>query len=508
MSQNPRVDMMDRIMFGKKVNKEIERLSSEIKNMYLVGGIIRDSYLFGKQKTNDIDLTTDLSIEALKERIKSNFYQPNDAFTICINAGDSVIEMTPFKGKTLLEDLNSRDLTINALAIPIVNGKLDYDNVYDAFGGLQDLQFKVLRTTQESNFTDDPLRILRLFRFQSKLGFHIENLTWRYAVKNLHLIEKVAKERIKKEFDGILMGQYVEMALRNMLNAGVLEQLFEEVKPMSDFLHCDRHHFSESIIEHTIRVVQGTPLERRLRLAAFFHDFAKPVVYDAKKGNHYIGHEKKSAEIAEKILFENRYKKQVIQDVKTLIQFHDVPLEAKSKFNEIFFYHGEALFQSLIQLMIADKKATFANSSPFEESLLAKAEKTIGYKDIFKAMAKTIRGQFLLDIGMQPNPLFSRIIHRLQNKFLKNPETFNDKTLLSTAEKLLHFKDNYGQFYYKKERYQRFKEIYKDGVVYGNLVGNYEFEFQSELFKYHYLSNEAFKELDRGNSYIFYHLPK
>ena len=495
---------MEKISFGKRVNKQLEHLSAKIKNLYLVGGIVRDFYLFGKHKTDDIDLTTDLSVEALKERIQSNYFQPNDAYTLCINAGDSVIEITPFKGKTIAEDLKSRDLTINALAIPIIDGKLDYDNVYDEFGGLQDLKFKVLRTTRESNFLDDPLRILRLFRFQSKLGFHIENLTWRYAVNNRHLIKTVAKERIKKEFDGILMGKYVQMALRNMLNAGVLEQLFEGVKPMSDFLHCDKHHFCESIIEHTIRVVQGTPVERRLRLAAFFHDFAKPVVYDPQKGTHYIGHEKKSAEMAEQILFENRYEKEVIQDVKTLIQYHDVPLEAKSKLNEIFFYHGETLFHSLIQLMLADKKATFANSNNFEEVLLAKAEKTVGYKDIFKAMSRKIRGQFLLDIGMQPNPLFSQIIERLQAKFLKDPDSFNDKALLSTAEKLLHFKDNYGQFYYKKERYQRLKEFYKDGIIYGILKEEPIISFTSELFEYRYISQKDFEKIDKNGFFIYF----
>jgi len=256
-------------------------------------------------------------------------------------------------------------------------------------------------------------------------------------------------------------------------------------------------------MEHTIRVVQGTPAERRLRLAAFFHDFAKPVVYDPQKGHHYIGHEKKSAEMAESILFKNRYEKDVIQEVKILIQYYDVPVEAKSKFNEIFFYHGETLFQSLIQLMLADKKATFANLNAFEKVLLAKAEKTIGYKDIFKAMSRKIRGQFLLDIGMQPSPLFSRIIERLQAKFLKDPVSFNDKALLSTAEKLLHFKDNYGQFCYKKEPYQRVKEFFKDGVIYGILEGEPIISFTSELFEYRYISYKDFEKIDKNGFFIY-----
>ncbi len=496
--------IMDKIQFGQKAQKQIEHLSRDIENLYLVGGIVRDFYLFGKCNTDDIDLTTDLPVEAIRDRVKKKFFQSNEQFTVCINAGDCVIEITPFKGQDLSEDLESRDLTINAIAIPIVNGTLDYDNVFDEFGGFRDIQFKVLRTTREQNFIDDPLRILRLFRFQSKLGFDIENLTWRYAVKNSHLVKTVAKERIKKEFDGILMGKYVHMALRNMLNAGVLEQLFADVKPMMDFLHCDRHHFNESIIEHTIRVVQKTPVDRTLRLAAFFHDFGKPVVFDVQKGNHYIGHEKKSVEMADKILFENRYEKQTILDVKTLIEYHDVSLESKSKFNSIYFYHGEKLFKALIQLMWADKKATFADFENFEEALHAKAEKTMGYKEVFKDMAEKIRGQFLLEIGMSPNPLFSRIIEHLQKKFLKKPETFNDEALHRVAREILHFKDNYGQLYYKKQLYKRLKELCKDGIIYGVLEGDHEIAFQSELFEYRYLSNKAFQELEKMGSYIFY----
>ena len=492
------------IKFGQKAQNKIESLSREIEHLYLVGGIPRDFYLFGKHKTDDIDLTTDLPVQAIRDRVKSNFFQSNEQFTVCINAGDSVIEITPFKGKDLYEDLENRDLTINAIAIPIVNGTLDYNNVYDEFGGFRDIQYKVLRTTREQNFIDDPLRILRLFRFQSTLGFDIENLTWRYAAKNSHLVKTVAKERIKKEFDGILKGQYVQMTLRNMLHAGVLEQLFEDVKPMMDFLHSDKHHFHESIIEHTIRVVQGTPNDRTLRLAAFFHDFGKPAVFDAQKGNHYIGHEKKSAEMTEKILVENRYEKQTILDVTTLIDYHDISLDSKSKFNEIYFYHGEDLFKKLIQLMLADKKATFADFEPFEKALLEKAEKTLGYKQTFQAMTEKIRGQFLLEIGMKPNPLFSRIIEHLQKKFLKKPETFNDEQLLKAAQEILHFKGDYSQLYYKKEHYQRVKEVYKDGIIYGVVDGETQINFQSQLFEYRYLTFEAFEKLDKNDFYPFY----
>ena len=495
---------MKQIQFGQKAQNKIESLSQNIEHLYLVGGIPRDFYLFGKHKTDDIDLTTDLPVEAIRDRVPSNYFQSNEAFTVCINAGDSVIEITPFKGKDLNEDLESRDLTINAIAIPIVNGELDYSRVCDEVGGFRDIQYKVLRTMREQNFIDDPLRILRLFRFQSKLGFDIENLTWRYAVNNSHLVKAVAKERIKKEFDGILKGPYVQMALRNMLHAGVLEQLFEDVKPMMDFLHCDKHHFHESIIEHTIRVVQGTPNDRTLRLAAFFHDFGKPAVFDAQKGNHYIGHEKKGAEMAEKILVETRYEKQTVQDVKTLIEYHDVSLDSKSKFNEICFYHGEALFKKLIQLMQADKRATFADYATFEQALEAKATKTLGYRDIFQAMREKIRGQLLLEIGMKPNPLFSRIIDYLQKKFLKKPETFSDEALLKAAGELLHFKDRYGQLYYKKELYQRIQEVYKDGIIYGVVEGETQISFQSQLFEYRYLSLEAFEKMDKKGSYIVF----
>jgi len=496
---------MDKIQFGQKAQKQIEMLSQNIEHLYLVGGIPRDFYLFGKHKTDDIDLTTDLPVEAILEKLKTSFFQPNEQFILCINAGDSIIEITPFKGKDLYEDLENRDLTINTIAIPIINGILDYKNVHDEFGGFRDIQYKVLRTTREQIFIDDPLRILRLFRFYSKLVFDIENLTWRYAVNNRHLIKTVAKERIKKEFDSILKGKYVQIALRNMLHAGILEQLFEGVNPMMKFLHCDKYHFHESIIEHTIRVVQGTKNNRTLQLAAFFRDFGKPAVFDAQKGNHYIGHEKKSTEMADKILFENRYEKQTIQDMKTLITYHDVSLDSKSKFNEIYFYHGERLFQALIQLMLTDKKATFADFEPFEKALLKKAEKTMMYKETFQAIAKKIRGQFLLEIGMKPNPLFSKIIEYLQKKFLKKPDFFCDEALFKATQKIFHFKDHNVQLYYKKETYQRVKEVFKDNIIYGVLEEDIEISFNSQLFEIRYLTLEAFEKIEKRGFSVFYY---
>jgi tRNA nucleotidyltransferase/poly(A) polymerase len=141
-----------------------------------------------------------------------------------------------------------RALSINAIAIPIVNGHLDYNNIFDEFGGFRDIQYRVLRTTKEANFIADPLRILRVFRFQSRFGFDIENLTWQYAVKNKHLLKTVAKERIKKEFNGILMGEYAHMALRNILNTGVLEELFEECQKIQHHVLLLFFMISESLL--------------------------------------------------------------------------------------------------------------------------------------------------------------------------------------------------------------------------------------------------------------------
>lgn len=215
---------------------------------YFVGGCVRD-YLLGED-FSDIDITTN----ALPDEVKKVFRKSIDTgiqhgtVTILVN-GDSY-EVTTFRTEedytnhrspekvefvsNLREDLDRRDFTINAMALDY-NGKL-----FDYHNGNQDLNSKIIRTVNNPNerFYEDALRMLRAFRFSSKLGFEIENNTLNAIKKNAELIKFVSIERIVNEFKKLLAGKgnlrSLELLIDSKLNSYI--PFFDEVDEVQDFL--------------------------------------------------------------------------------------------------------------------------------------------------------------------------------------------------------------------------------------------------------------------------------
>ncbi len=153
----------------------------------LVGGPVRDVFL--RRQSGDIDLTTDAPpdrILAIVGDWADQFWTIGIDFgTVGLRKGGSTFEITTYRsesydrtsrkpdviyGRSLEDDLARRDFTVNAMA-----ARLPGHELVDPFGGLADLQARVLRTpgAPEASFTDDPLRILRAARFTAQLGFTV-----------------------------------------------------------------------------------------------------------------------------------------------------------------------------------------------------------------------------------------------------------------------------------------------------------------------------------------------
>ena len=217
---------------------------------YFVGGCVRD-YLLGEE-FSDIDITTN----ALPEEVKKIFRKSIDTGiqhgTVTILVNGEGYEVTTFRTEdeytnhrapekvefvsNLREDLDRRDFTINAMALDS-NGKL-----YDYHKGESDLTCKVIKTVNNPNdrFYEDALRMLRAFRFSSKLGFEIEKDTLEAIKKNAELIKFVSIERIVNEFKKLLSGKgnlrSLELLLDSKLNTYI--PFLEEIEIIQDFSKC------------------------------------------------------------------------------------------------------------------------------------------------------------------------------------------------------------------------------------------------------------------------------
>lgn len=223
---------------------------------YFVGGCVRD-YLLGEE-FSDIDITTN----ALPEEVKKIFRKSIDTGiqhgTVTILVNGEGYEVTTFRTEdeyinhrspekvefvsNLREDLDRRDFTINAMALDSNGILFDYHN------GEKDLSSGVIRTVNNPNdrFYEDALRMLRAFRFSSKLGFEIEYDTLEAIKRNAELIKFVSIERIVNEFKKLLSGKgnlrSLELLLDSKLNNYI--PFLEEIEIIQDF---SKYSFCQSL---------------------------------------------------------------------------------------------------------------------------------------------------------------------------------------------------------------------------------------------------------------------
>lgn len=286
------------------------------KEIYLVGGCVRDSLMGVKPK--DLDFTTSLVpdevIAVLKAKnIKAQ--QVDKQFgTIGFKVDKMLCEITTFRteiyGKSrkpsvefvsdLKTDLTRRDFTINAMAMDRNYKLIDY------FNGRQDIKDKIIRLIGYKNvFKDDPLRMLRAIRFQSQLNFNLAPKTLNTILHQASLILDISKERQLLELNKLLCGNFTCKALQTFIDSDLAVFMIPELLPMVNLKQPQEYHHKD-VWEHTKTVVKNIEPSPVLRWAALLHDIGKPATRTVDTGIHFYKHELVSKFLASSIL--NRFK--------------------------------------------------------------------------------------------------------------------------------------------------------------------------------------------------------
>ena len=176
------------------------------KGAYLVGGYIRDLILKRVTEKVDFDIVVPLNAIEIGKKIADNIGskfiildEKREVVRIIIN--HIYIDIANKVSSTIEGDLCSRDFSINSIAFLI-----DKKCLVDPLNGLKDLENSLLRTHSEKNLLNDPLRILRCFRFVSELNFKIDLKLVDFITKNKGKLYFVAKERINYEIQKIVHG--------------------------------------------------------------------------------------------------------------------------------------------------------------------------------------------------------------------------------------------------------------------------------------------------------------
>lgn len=420
---------------------------------FVVGGSVRD-YLLGKEP-KDYDITTN----ALPNDIIKIFHKTVPTGiqhgTVTVIFNDIPYEITTYRidgeytdnrrpddvifVSNLKEDLSRRDFTINAMAYNHKEGLKDF------FNGREDLNNKIIRCVGEPNrrFNEDALRILRAIRFSSQLNFSIEPKTFEAIKKNKNLLKNISIERVREELSKILLSEYPSKGLRLLAQTEILNQIIPEIIPTIDFDQKTPYH-NKDVFEHTLSVVENCTPVLHVRLAALFHDIAKPQCFftDEKGIGHFYGHDSKSSLICKEILKRLRFDNNTIEKTYRLISEHmRIPFDAKdSALKRLINRVGKDLIFDLFNLQRADIKSS---APPF--IMLDKVE--IVEKRIIDLLNSNvpltskdlcINGNILMEeLNLNPGKEIGKILNFLTDKVLEDSSLNNKVKLLELARKYI-----------------------------------------------------------------------
>ena len=301
----------------------VSRAAEELNiHAYVIGGFVRDIFL--NKESKDIDIvTTGDGIELAKrvaEKLQGSHYSFFKNFgTANVKFGDLEIEFVgarkeSYRGEsrkpdvepgTLEDDQNRRDFTMNALALSLQ--KESYGELIDPFGGLKDIENKIIRTPLDPDITysDDPLRMMRAIRFASQLGFVIEQNSFQSICKNAERISIVSKERIADELNKIILSPIPSVGFKLLFDSKLLHLIFPEMVKLQGVEIKDGVSHKDNFY-HTLQVLDNISINTDnlwLRWAAILHDIAKPATkrFEKNAGWTFHGHEDKGSRMVPKI---------------------------------------------------------------------------------------------------------------------------------------------------------------------------------------------------------------
>jgi poly(A) polymerase len=319
------------------------RFAAAGHELHLVGGSVRDALL--GRLGDDLDFCTDAHPEqtlAVVDGWADAIWETGREFgTIGVQKQGLRIEITTFRaeaydgvtrnpivqyGDNLLDDLQRRDFTINAMAVSVPGHAFT-----DPYGGLADLAAKVIRTPAAPalSFSDDPLRMLRAARFAAKLQFIVDKSVIEAMTDMAADLDRITAERIRDEFTKLLCGADPVAGLRLLVDTGLADRFIPEISGLK--LEIDEHAQHKDVYEHTLMVVTNAiRLEGdagpdfTLRMAALMHDVGKPATKDVGRDGRvsFHHHEVVGARLTKARMKAMRYPKDVTAEVVELVALH------------------------------------------------------------------------------------------------------------------------------------------------------------------------------------------
>lgn len=328
-------------------NVPIREIVNDIDNAggraFLVGGAVRDIVLGGELKDADIEVHG-LNLPDLTVILKKygDVFEVGKSFGVLrlssVILSDWSLPRSDGPGRRphvsidphmgIVAALRRRDITMNALAIDLLS-----DEIIDPFGGLEDIENRVMRCIDPEIFIEDPLRLFRIMHFIGRFEMMPdETLNETCRVMD---IRGVSRERIEEEFKKLLLrSRCPSRGIRWLVMVGRLEEILPELAACISVHQNPRWHPEGNVFEHIMQVVDAAARtddmhendKLLLMYAALCHDLGKVTATRLENGLlRCHGHEIDGVPLAQRMMRRLVGSKDIIRKVTLLVRYHMSP---------------------------------------------------------------------------------------------------------------------------------------------------------------------------------------
>lgn len=434
------------------VHELCRRLRQAGKKAWVVGGSVRD--LLRGRPVADYDVCTDARPEEVQRIFPRVIPTGIEHGTVSVLLGGVPYEVTTLRGEgaysdgrrpdevryltDITEDLARRDFTVNAIAFD-----LDTHTVVDPFGGLRDLEARVVRAVGNpvERFREDGLRVLRAARFVATLEATLDPATEAAIGQTLDTFRKVSVERVREEWLKAMKASAPSHAFEVMRRTGILDIHCPEMTPTVGCVQNRWHVFD--VWGHSLATLDACQGDAVLRLAAFLHDVGKPesrAFSDKTSDYTFYEHERIGADLAEVLLQRLRFSNDERGRVVHLVRHHLVcyePSWTDSAVRRWMRRVGRDRMDDLYRLCRADILGK-GRPAPDEierlEQLQGRADAILAAGDALTTRALRLNGNDLMrELQLPPGKHIGQMLDAMLEHVLDHPEDNTPERLLRLA---------------------------------------------------------------------------